>query len=117
MKRDESFPRSERICTNSDFQNILATGHRYSSGEFVLYVRIGGTGRRIGIRVGKRVGSAVQRNRIKRLVRETFRRHRNRLKNGLSMVVIARSGAPRLSYDDCVERLISLWHKSRILDS
>jgi ribonuclease P protein component len=48
---------------------------------------------RLGITVTRKIGGAVVRNRIKRAVRETFRRCRHSLADGLSIVVIARSGA------------------------
>jgi ribonuclease P protein component len=47
----------------------------------------------LGITVTRKVGSAVVRNRIKRSVRELFRRRRKLLADGLRVVVIARQGA------------------------
>ena len=115
MAPNESFPRPERIGATREFRIVLKEGQRYSIDAFVLYVGRGGRRRRIGIRVGRRVGTAVQRIRIKRLVREVYRRHRTRLEQGLAMVVIARPTARDLSYDECAERLVSLWQKSKVL--
>ena len=50
--------------------------------------------------VTKRVGNAAQRNRVKRLVREVFRRNRHMFPEGCDVVVIAKSGAPALGYED-----------------
>jgi ribonuclease P protein component len=51
---------------------------------------------RLGITVTRKIGGAVVRNRIKRAVRETFRRSRHALADGLAIVVIARNGAGEL---------------------
>jgi ribonuclease P protein component len=54
--------------------------------------------RRLGITVSRRVGNAVHRNRVKRLVREVFRRERALFPEGCDVVVVARSGADALDY-------------------
>ncbi len=96
---------------------MLREGERYGTGPFVLYVKRGGSRRRIGIRVGKRVGTATQRNRVKRLIRDVYRRHRMQLEEGCSMVVIVRQAARDISYDECAKRLRVLWQKSKVLRS
>jgi ribonuclease P protein component len=52
------------------------------------------------------VGNAVKRNRGKRLVREIFRRHADRLPNGCQMVVVLRSGFERYTFDGLVAELL-----------
>jgi ribonuclease P protein component len=47
----------------------------------------------LGITASRRVGGAVERNRVKRVIREWFRRHRAKLPANLDVVVIARAGA------------------------
>lgn len=51
---------------------------------------------RLGIVVARRVGTAVRRNRVKRLCRECFRAWPQLLPDGVDLVVIAREGAPEL---------------------
>jgi ribonuclease P protein component len=51
---------------------------------------------RLGLVVGRRVGDAVRRNRIKRLCRECFRQWRDLVPAGVDLIVIARAGAPEL---------------------
>lgn len=58
---------------------------------------------RIGVTVSRKVGGAVQRNRVKRWVREYFRLNRTELQPSSDIVVIARAGADKLSFKD-VER-------------
>jgi ribonuclease P protein component len=52
---------------------------------------------RLGITVSRRVGNAVVRNRIKRRVREWFRREKDQFQTGVDLVVIARAGAANAS--------------------
>ena len=71
-------------------------GRRHASGAFVVIVRAasGPTGRaRLGITASRKVGNAVVRNRVKRRVREWFRREGQPLMMDLDAVVIARAGA------------------------
>jgi ribonuclease P protein component len=51
---------------------------------------------RLGLVVGRRIGGAVQRNRVKRLCRECFRTWPRLVPDGIDVIVIARTGAPEL---------------------
>jgi len=73
-------------------------GKRVHTASFVLVVRPGAGGTRLGITVTRRVGGAVDRNRVKRLVREVFRRNRGLFPADADVVVIARPGAEKLDY-------------------
>lgn len=66
------------------------------------------TVRRIGITASRKVGGAVVRNRVKRGVREWFRRSRDELPLDVDVVVIARPGAGRLSGTELSSRLSGL---------
>ena len=54
-------------------------------------------GPRLGLVVGRRLGKAVPRNRVKRLLREFFRRHKEALPT-LDLIIMAKKGADRLSF-------------------
>jgi ribonuclease P protein component len=60
---------------------------------------------RLGITVSARVGNAVVRNRVKRVVREIFRRRRRELTSVNDIVVIAKSGADNLTYAQAATEL------------
>ena len=66
---------------------------------FVVVVRPtpDGDGSRLGVTVSRKVGNAVVRNRVKRRIREWFRRDRSAIGPGLDLVVIARPSAARMS--------------------
>lgn len=56
--------------------------------------------RRLGLAVSRKVGGAVERNRVKRVLREAFARESSRLPDGTDAVVIARPGAKDLAERD-----------------
>jgi ribonuclease P protein component len=83
-----------------DFLRIQKLARRVTCAHFLLLVaeQAGLTvPARLGIVVTKKVGSAVSRNRIKRLCRECFRTFPGLLPDGVDLVVIAREGAETLS--------------------
>jgi len=92
------FARADRLRDSRDFNRLSRGGKRSASGEFVLLAAPGEApeNRRLGISVSRKVGNAVVRNRIKRGVREWFRRERTSLPESLDLVVIARPKARRL---------------------
>lgn len=67
------------------------------------------TGRsRLGLTVSSKVGGAVRRNRVKRRVREIFRKHRKKLQPAQDLLIIARAGADMLSYREIEAELRNL---------
>lgn len=60
---------------------------------------------RLGVTVSRKVGGAVVRNRVKRLVREAFRTHKHELPPGLSLVLVAKADAARVGFDKVVAEL------------
>jgi len=69
-----TFSADQRLKQQADFKKVLDTGRRLVRGPLVFFVASGVMSKtRLGIRISRRVGNAVKRNRIKRLIRETFR--------------------------------------------
>lgn len=95
------FRRSDRILSSRDFRGVVGRGERLASHGFIVFVAPpvsrGSERRRLGITVSRRVGNAVVRNRVKRSVREWFRRTRHTLPASAEVVVIARPAARELS--------------------
>ncbi len=88
--RDERFPRSLRLRRRKDFLRIQRSGVKVSSHPLVaLALKNGWNVTRVGITVSSKVGNAVARNRIRRRLREIFRRQRARLPGGIDVVLIA----------------------------
>ncbi len=77
-------------------------GRRVYTPSFVLMVRASeqpAAPCRLGLTVSQKVGGAVRRNRVKRLVREVFRRERALFPRGAELVVIAKAGTPIDGFD------------------
>ena len=72
------FPKSRRLLKHSDFQRVYQNGRRQFTGNVtVFYLRREGpergAGPRVGLTVGKVLGGSVERNRIRRRMREAVR--------------------------------------------
>jgi ribonuclease P protein component len=83
-----TFPRAARLLKHADFEHVYKQGRRqFSSHMTVFYLRHAEGGARIGFTVGRVLGGAVQRNRIKRRLREAVRQHRSILKGPVDVVI------------------------------
>lgn len=79
--------------------------------HFTLYVeRLTAKPSRLGITVSKKIGGAVQRNRVKRLIREFFRLNRENFPDFIDLSIVAKPGASDLSYRQVFEELAPLLH-------
>jgi len=89
------FERADRLLDSKEFQRISREGRRVASAEFVMLMDSSANrGRkRLGISASRRVGNAVVRNRIKRVVREWFRGRRDQWPENMDLLVIARRKA------------------------
>jgi ribonuclease P protein component len=109
-ERTGRFARADRLLHSREFQHVTRQGRRAASDAFVVLVSIDSTGGqpRLGVTVSRRVGNAVVRNRVKRRIREWFRRERQGLPVGAEVVVIARARAATLTSRECGELLSML---------
>jgi len=106
-RRKETFPRSARLRRREEFREVLRKGKRRNSGPFTVYIlrRDSGTAR-LGLIVSRRVGKATRRNKVKRQLREIFRRHRSGLQFGVDLVVRAKPGITSLDCNDLEKRIL-----------
>jgi len=108
MKR-HSFRKSERILKKKDFSAAYDKGKRLSSANFIVFLHPNESGiPRLGVTVSKKVGEAVKRNRIKRLLREFFRLNKDRLPPGQDVVIVARKDTSTKKYDEVRRELETL---------
>ncbi|HSK29366.1 MAG TPA: ribonuclease P protein component [Candidatus Limnocylindria bacterium] len=93
----EKFPKSARLRKRPEFLKLSRAGRAHQSANFVVISKLNDrTGSRLGITVSRKVGNSVVRNRIKRLVREFFRRRRSTLAPACDFLIIARTSAAEM---------------------
>jgi len=106
VKQGRGLPKDERLLLRGEFKRASAVGARMRSPHFIVYLANNQLGRRrLGITVSRKVGNAVVRNRVKRIVREYFRSARERLPDSRDYVVIARRGAGPMSLSEVGQEL------------
>ena len=94
-----SLPKKERLLNRKDFVNLNRIGKRYPTRNFIVIVKENGLDHsRLGITASKKIGNAVTRNKVKRLIREFYRLHKTYVPKGLDIVVIAKKGAKGLVF-------------------
>ena len=109
---DFSYPKTSRLLKRSRFLELSKKGKKIHTGSFIAIVLDGAkTNNRIGITVSKKVGNAVKRNRIKRIIREYFRHRKDFLPGIWDINIIAKRGLTGLEYSRIIEELDKLFTK------
>ena len=109
--RPEGFPRRLRVSRRRDFLRIQRTGRKLHTRHFMVFVLVhrerdaAAEPGRLGITVTRRVANAVGRNRIKRIVREAFRRERARMRPGFDLVWVAKREAASATFAQVVQQM------------
>jgi ribonuclease P protein component len=106
QKRDEGLRRDERLRRKRDFEAIAKEGIRKHTKNFLIIMRKNDQGfSRVGAVASKKLGKAVERNRAKRLMREFFRRNKDRLPPSTDYVIVGKKGSQDLPYAHVVDEL------------
>jgi len=108
----EQFARSSRLINAADYSYVFAKACKQSSPHFTLLCRKNDDGvARLGLAIAKKqLRLAVSRNRIKRLVRESFR-YRQELLIGLDIVVLTRTSVLKCTNKEILLQLEQQWRK------
>lgn len=104
------------LKSSRDFARVYKKGRSKADSVLVLYVlenRINLN--RIGISVSRKVGKSVIRNRVKRLIREAYRRHKDSVKTGYDLVFISRVKAGKADFHTIESSILYLLKKHNIL--
>jgi ribonuclease P protein component len=107
-----TLPAQRRLRRKSDFEAAYARGRRFGNGFFAVTAYRNDKGwPRIGLAVASRTaGGSVERNRIRRVIRESFRLHQHELP-AIDLVVSARARARDATGAELHASLATLWKK------
>lgn len=94
IKTNQNFIKSSRIQRAEDFRKAFRQGEKQKRGGLIAYTKPNNLGfARLGLAVSKRViPSAIVRNRLKRIIRESFRLNQQRLPN-LDIIIVVTRGS------------------------
>lgn len=115
MNTPRSFPRSSRLLRPAEFQAVFDhTGSKVGDANFLLLVRANGSDHpRLGLVVAKKkVRRSVDRNRLKRVVRDSFRLHQTALP-AVDVIFMARNDLATLASADLHAALAQAWKRLR----
>lgn len=111
---DRTLPRASRLCSRRLFLEVYERGQRARGAHFTVFGLPAATGRsRLGITATKKFGGAVDRNRIKRVVREIFRNNRAAGDLPLDIVVNVNASARGRDYLRLESDLLARLHELR----
>lgn len=103
-------PKKVRLRKRAEFLTLSRNGKKvYTDGFLALVCEGEAHNNRIGITVSKKVGNAVERNRIKRIIREYFRHNKENISGPKDINIIARKGLTSLANRQIYEKLDKLF--------
>jgi ribonuclease P protein component len=111
------FRKYERLTKDKEFLAVFAKGHTEESELFTIKVLRKETREpppRFGLVVSRKIGDSVERNRLKRLVREVIRLHKHRILRGCDIVIIPKAASINKKYRDVEKDIISLFLAAKI---
>ena len=107
----------EKIKKNSQFRFIYNRGKSVSDSNLVLYIVKNNKSNtlRLGITVSKKIGKAIVRNRVKRLIRESYRLNKHKFRYGYDIIFVARGLSRERNYWEIEKSVVNLMKKGGLL--
>ena len=117
MTPSSGFGDDARLKERREFRQVFESGKKIVGRALILWHRVDAAERepRLGLSVSAKVGNAVRRNRLKRLLRETFRLRRSGLRPGVEMVAYPRASCAWKGRADAENDLLDLWRKAGLM--
>lgn len=105
-----------RLAKREDFNRVYRHGKSMANHQFVLYylARPGQAQFRLGISASKKIGNAVVRNRIRRVIKEIIRLNQQSIAEGYDYILIVRKPAVDLSYKEVEKSIKHVFRKASL---
>lgn len=109
-----SLKKSSKLTKNKNFQAVYKGGRSIANRMLVLYMLPNQSScRKAGFAAGKRLGNAVVRNRVKRMMREAFRLNQEKLPAGYDFILVGRQPAVAAKTQDVAAALLNICSRIR----
>jgi ribonuclease P protein component len=108
--------REYRLRKRADFRRVFQLGKSFANRQFVVIVcpRQTPGPARVGVSVSRKVGKAVVRNRVRRLVKEAVRGWIRELPEKTDLVIVARTPAAQMDFHQIRSSLQHVFHKAKL---
>ena len=110
--------KSYRIKREKEFQQIIYKKDSYANRNFVLYIEPASDNAhfRVGLSVGKKIGNAVMRNRVKRLMRQSLFELKDQINPNMNIILIARPKVAGLSLNEVKQNIEHVFKLANIIE-
>ncbi|MBY0202833.1 ribonuclease P protein component [Paenibacillus polysaccharolyticus] len=108
-----------RLRNRADFSRVYRFGKSFANHQFVVYgCRRKDTEQfRVGVSCSKKIGNAVVRNRMRRMIKEIVRHHEQEIVTQMDLIFIVRKGALGMPYKEMEKSLLHVLRKASLLKS
>lgn len=105
-----------RLRSNEEFRKIYKNGKNYWNRNLVMYIKKNGLDHsRIGYTVTKKIGNSVVRNRIRRRMKEIFRKNFDKIKEEYDIILIPKKNVIDIDYQQLESAMLHIFKLANIL--
>ena len=103
------------VKENRDYNRIIEKNKPFRYKDYIIYIdKRESSIYKFGFSVGKKIGNAVVRNKVKRQVRSLIDSHKNLFANGKNYIIMIRKGVKKLTYAKMEQDLVKLLQKGTL---
>ena len=104
-----SFSKDKRLISNKQFRDILACGWCFNDNLLTVYTAENKCGySRLGISIGRSYGNAVERNHLKRLIREVYRQNQEQIPSKYDYLIIVKQRRKKITFEQIKKSFLTL---------